>query len=33
MDLNELTEEDVLTILIEQDLVTLPNHMPIDLND
>lgn len=31
--MNDLTEEDVLEVLVEESLVKLPNPSPVDLND
>jgi hypothetical protein len=32
LDLNDLTEEDVLYYLVEQEFIDLPNPRPIDLD-
>lgn len=33
LELNELTEEDVLLILVEQNIITLPDPKPLDLEN
>lgn len=33
IELNNLTEDDVLYFLIEQNFVSLPSPMPVDLDD
>lgn len=33
LEMNELTEEDVLLYLVEQEFLTLPNPKPVDLDD
>jgi len=33
LELNELTEEDILLFLVEEDFLKLPNPRPVDLDD
>lgn len=33
LELNELTDEDVLLILVEQNIITLPDPKPLDLEN
>lgn len=32
-ELNDLTEEEVLTFLLQQEFIELPDFLPIDLDD